>query len=128
MTAQSDLVARERYLNTLCSNTKDLELMLHRSREKILALEKAGPYIGGDSSTGGGFENSLSGGLLGGAGMALEGGASLLSNLVGALPKTKRGVFEKIMYRATRGNVILNYIEAVRPSHASCLRSYASGG
>lgn len=116
-------MARERYLNTLCSNTKDLELMLHRSREKILALEKAGPYIGGDSGTGGGLlsggvENSLSGGLLGGAGMALEGGSSLLSNLVGALPKSKRGVFEKIMYRATRGNVIMNYIEAVRPSHA----------
>ena len=50
--------------------------------------------------------------------MQLEGASSsVLSNIVGSIPITKRGIFEKILYRATRGNVILNYFDVPVTQH-----------
>ncbi len=100
----------EQYLSTLSSNAKELIASKWRCIENIAALELSAVHFGhGGSNMGGG--TSMDSGLLGsGIEMSgLEASSGSLTNIVGVIADDKIPTFERIVFRATRGNIVTKF-------------------
>ena len=108
---EGEVVQRETYLKELQKNLQELLISKWSCKEKIIALEKAGPYFGHAQQT---TQNpsSMGAGLLGDGGMTVGmdmATTSVLTNIVGVIPDDKINIFEKILHRATRGNIVVRF-------------------
>lgn len=109
--------SQEQYLAQLNTNTKSLVENRWLCQENIWALEKAAPYF--NQTAAGGAGGSISAGLLGDGGggemhLVSDGGGTL-TNVVGVIAEDKTQTFEKILYRATRGNTVVKFEELPHP-------------
>ena len=99
----------EQYLSTLSSNASELIASKWRCIENIAALELSAPYFG----QGGGGGTAMDSGLLG-TGVEMSGfetASGSLTNIVGVIADDKIATFERIVFRATRGNIVTKFSE-----------------
>ena len=102
---------QEQYLNQLCSNIEELQQNRWRCYENIKALELSAVHFGQQQQTTGLGGGDMSSGLLG-TGVEMSGmdsASGSLTNVVGVIAKEKIPTFEKILFRATRGNIVVRF-------------------
>lgn len=128
---EAELESLERDLMDMNANSQRLLRSHAELQELSIILDTAGPFfteargasarLGGDSMAAGGgdpttIESPLMGGGGGGVGSAAPaaGGGSRLGFVAGMLPSAKSATFERVLFRATRGNMFLKRQEVGR--------------